>query len=555
LITLLAVGLLCSGVPASAQDTSRAAGLASDAADALASAAGSGVRALVVGIDNYKNPKIAPTLKGAVADARDIAASLQRANVSDVTLLIDGEATRRNVLAALQRLAAEAAAGELVIITFAGHGAAEKERVAGSEADGTDEFLVMHGFGTAGDDTQERIVDDEVFAHLSRIADRGAEILLLVDTCHGGGMTKSVDPRIGTLSVRGLTRVATAAEAGEGRYFIEAGADRLTVERSASDEEIAKALPGLTFVGAVPAGAVAPEIDVPGDPSKRGAASYALARALDGVADAEGDRDGSTSRRELLVFLGKQVGALTGGRQHPVLEPVLGEALKRPVFKVGAAAAEPPPDAVERPIRVALLNAAPQTTLPATGKAALEIVATAADADLSWDATTGDVVDSLGGVLSYGTALDQLPGVADRTAAARRLLRMTPGRSILATLAPADKDYAAGDRFKVSFDGIAGRHLILLNLAGDGRLQFLLPRRGGAPFQVLDDVQSFDLVVEPPFGTDTLVAIATIERRVELEAQLRQFDGQVQPLDAIATIEGALNAGDLIGIAAYTTRP
>lgn len=77
-------------------------------------------RAVVVGIDDYLN---VPKLKGARADAEDIAATLQKGGVKDLVLLRDGEATRRDVLGAIDQLIEKSRKGDLAIITLAGHGA------------------------------------------------------------------------------------------------------------------------------------------------------------------------------------------------------------------------------------------------------------------------------------------------------------------------------------------------------------------------------------------------------------------------------------------------
>src|SRR5437763_14309339 len=93
------------------------------------------LRALVIGIDAYKNVR---PLLGAVADARDIESALRHGGVSDVTTLVDEGATRDAVIAALEALIARTAQGDVVILSIAGHGAQEPERVRASQPDGQD---------------------------------------------------------------------------------------------------------------------------------------------------------------------------------------------------------------------------------------------------------------------------------------------------------------------------------------------------------------------------------------------------------------------------------
>src|SRR5262245_34365691 len=105
------------------------------------------IRALIVGIDHYKTLK---RLKGAVADVRDLEQSLKRGGVRDLTVLVEDNASRRQTEAAINRLISDARSGDLVIISFAGHGSQLPERVKGSDPDGVDEIFVLAGFDSTG---------------------------------------------------------------------------------------------------------------------------------------------------------------------------------------------------------------------------------------------------------------------------------------------------------------------------------------------------------------------------------------------------------------------
>src|ERR1041384_3113361 len=104
------------------------------------------VRALVVGIDAYRHVR---PLKGAVSDARDIETSLRRMGVSDLTTLTDDRADRDSVLAAINGLLRRTGRGDLVLVSIAGHGAQEPERVKGSQPDGMDSVFLLPGFATS----------------------------------------------------------------------------------------------------------------------------------------------------------------------------------------------------------------------------------------------------------------------------------------------------------------------------------------------------------------------------------------------------------------------
>src|SRR5262249_42350008 len=134
------------------------------------------VRALIVGINDYVE---LPNLRGAVADARDLEATLKKASVQDLTIFINRNATRRAIEDAMMQLIARTRAGDLVIIAFAGHGAQQVEQVKGSEPDGMDEVFVLSNFRRAGPGTAERILDNEINAWLMQLEQRGAVVLFI----------------------------------------------------------------------------------------------------------------------------------------------------------------------------------------------------------------------------------------------------------------------------------------------------------------------------------------------------------------------------------------
>ena len=81
-------------------------------------------------------------LKGAVADARDIENSLRRTGVQDVTALIDAKADRSTILSSLNRLLERTSPRDIVILSLAGHGAQEPERIRGTQPDGVENVFL-----------------------------------------------------------------------------------------------------------------------------------------------------------------------------------------------------------------------------------------------------------------------------------------------------------------------------------------------------------------------------------------------------------------------------
>ena len=504
-----------------------------DAARLSAAAPNGRVLALVVGVDHYQNPRIAPTLNGAVADAKDLANSLSRMGVKNIRLLLEDQANRTALEAAMAALEQEAKRGDLVIATYAGHGSREKEHVPGSEPDGKDEFFVLWGFDSKGPGTAERMVDNQVFDWLARIAAKGAETIFLADSCFGGGMTKGIERRLDGPSVRAIERVDQPEQAGRGAYYIAPGEDRLPeVKPGPPDDDATSKLTNLSFLSGVDDKHLAPEVRIADQPTARGAASYALARALEGLADKEGDRNGATSRAELFGYVHRTVAHLSQNQQAPDTKPrtldTAGTILFRALAGSAAAAGA----------EVAGLSGEPDRQ--STG--------------VVWDGANGNAIDYSGAVLAYGIARADILKVEQRVSAFRSLARLASGRAIDTALDPGDRNLKNGERFELAVGALYGRYLILINLAGNGRVQYLFPV-GNAPNYMDKNEIKVPLNVGLPFGSDTLVVVATSERRRELEADLKSLDETKSPLELVSILEKGLGAEDRLGLATYTTVP
>lgn len=504
------------------------------------SASKGNVRALVIGIDNYK---YVSSLYGAVADALDLAATLKRSGVVDLTVMLNEQATRESMQAAIAGIAERTDPNDLVIITFAGHGSQEPARDPASEPDGLDEFFVLSNFSSKGEGTRERILDDEMFDWIGTIAAKKAQTLFLADSCHGGGMSKGVDARAGKQSFRALKRVDRPELANDSNYYIADDDDELQLDAiaSMSSDDATKLYPSLTFIAAVDDTHLAPELTISGEATTRGAASYVTARAFEGLADAEGNRDGVTSRRELLGFVRRHVRMLSNDRQSPVGEPRSADA----DMIIAAKLTAPEVPKAEKPITVA-------TTVSAQPEP--EKTGGATNADLVFDAATGDVIDHAGLVLAYAKDEAALPNITARAEAFGALNQFAQGRALDVLLTPEDRVFANGEKFKAAADGVYGTHLIILNLAGDGEVQFLFPT-GNVDSLFEKEKLEVPLKAEAPFGTDALILISTKERRVDLEFELRQLNGKRSPREMVKSIVAHLSPDDRVGLASYSTKP
>jgi hypothetical protein len=471
------------------------------------SPAGDGqVRALVIGIDRYQN--ISP-LKGAVADARDIASALRSAGVSDLTILTDEDASRRNVDAAMLHLVEAATPGDLVFLSVAGHGAQAPERVKGSEPDGMDEIFLLAGFSRSGRGNTERVIDNEFNGWLSQLDRKGVEVLFVADTCHGGGMARR--PAFGT----------------EEQSYRFAGTVQLDQDENTPVAGMADAgvkpgeLPHVTFVAGADKYTKVPEVRIPGIATKRGALSYAIARAID-----EG-RNGSVTRRQLFGFSRQVAYQYAETRQSIATEPQGADAkLDQVVFRLKTDGVRAAPKR-SAPIRLrvvdgesAILNGiAPSETQ-------FRIVGAGEEADLIWDVGKGETHSASGDLIGLCRIASELPPVVDRVGAIAIITKLTEMNYQSIQLLPNDGRHRQGEVVTFRASGLANKYLILFDLFGDGTVRFLYPREKDDAPLIVDESFSLPLRVGPPFGSDHVTAIVSDSRLDDLERSISALDGQ-----------------------------
>lgn len=154
--------------------------------------------AVCVGINEFENLPKSSWLQGCANDARDLAGLLQSRYgfaASDISILLDSQATKENVVAQLSSLLDRAAAGEVqhIVFTFSSHGTQIPDS-NGDEADRLDEAFACYDINNTGDswDPATVISDDELFALFARLPN-GVLMDVVLDTCHSGTGLKSLD--------------------------------------------------------------------------------------------------------------------------------------------------------------------------------------------------------------------------------------------------------------------------------------------------------------------------------------------------------------------------
>lgn len=451
--------------------------------------------ALVIGIDDYETQ---PDLGGALNDARLIATALQEFGVSELRVLLDGDASYDAISSAWQDLLARAQPGDTIILTYSGHGARTPD-TNGDEAslsqpdDVTDEMLVLPGFdpqSPAG--LREKIVDDELHQWFLAAGAKDVQVVFVADSCFSGTLTRG----------------------GRARFLknllgFEDEVERKPLKALAETEE--ETIENVVFLAG--SREAEPVIEVAIGGRYHGALSYAFARALSMDADLDGD--GVLGRNDLETFIPRTAKSFNGSRYLPEINPSDG-----PDFDVLTPDKSTP-----------VSDEVPSWSIDENGDDVTASfdpnrVPLAAQPGSYWDRETGNVHDATGEIVGYDIAENRLYEVDDKFSVLNLvregMIRNGTTVSTLRNGRPWHRELTDGQEFAVEVGPLTGRYLTVFNLANNGEVQAVFPfepsQRG--PLRV-GEVLSFDAVAAEPYGADELIAIITDHEPVDLRQALR----------------------------------
>lgn len=161
------------------------------------------LRALLVGINAYRCPDVA-NLKGCVADVNAVHQYLQNATAQaghrlDARLLLDETATKSAIITGIREHLGQAQAGDTVLLYFSGHGAEEQAAPVFHRFNAQKHTtLVCHDSRTDG---VCDLADKELRYLIAQISRPAVHTVLITDSCHSGGVTRSdLTPRLTTVS-------------------------------------------------------------------------------------------------------------------------------------------------------------------------------------------------------------------------------------------------------------------------------------------------------------------------------------------------------------------
>jgi hypothetical protein len=170
-----------------------------------------------------------------------------------------------------------------------------------------------------------------------------------------------------------------------------------------------------------------------------------------------------------------------------------------------------------------------------------------------WDPKTGDVIVG-GDVIAYKMDKGDLPSVIDRAAAVRGIKALAAKSPQAIKLSPDDKRHHSNTQVEVNVPNVAGRALILLNIAGDGTVQALYPI-GSDPPLMRSAEHKLPLRVREPFGADQVIAITSKQRMTELETALKQLNQRRSSVQLLKMVERYAPADARVGTLGLFTAP
>jgi len=142
-------------------------------------------RALLIGISNYQ-ANLTP-LAGSRNDVtliRELLMHQYGFDASNIQIMLDEQATRAQIFAAIRALSEQAAADDIVFIHYSGHGSQAPD-TDGDEQDGQDETILPYDSRTPG---IADITDDELNTMISWF--RSESVIVVLDSCHSGTGTR-----------------------------------------------------------------------------------------------------------------------------------------------------------------------------------------------------------------------------------------------------------------------------------------------------------------------------------------------------------------------------
>lgn len=146
-------------------------------------------KALLVGVNRYKNVR---ALHGCVNDVRnmaDILTSFYEFSPDEIRTIVDESVTRNNVMNRFDWLVDGAKEGDLLLFHFSGHGSQIQDRDGDELEDSLDEILCLYDMDFRNPDSY--LLDDDFNDIIDRLP-KGVFLTVCIDSCHSGTATRDL---------------------------------------------------------------------------------------------------------------------------------------------------------------------------------------------------------------------------------------------------------------------------------------------------------------------------------------------------------------------------
>ena len=144
------------------------------------------VRAVLIGINDYSSNALAYC----VNDITGVADVLQKSGCDDLTVILDRDATTKNVQQTLRDVISRCGESDVFLFYYSGHGF-YKNDIDGDEPDGIDETIVL----VTENGNPKNFLDDDLDKILESC--KAQNVIVIFDSCHSGGAVRSViKPRV-----------------------------------------------------------------------------------------------------------------------------------------------------------------------------------------------------------------------------------------------------------------------------------------------------------------------------------------------------------------------
>ena len=482
--------------------------------------------ALLVGIGKYSNMPDR-NLDGPPNDARALGEAIvkhwgfPRGNVE---LILNEQATKAAVLAALDRLAAETAPGDFVFFFVSSHGTSGYDpHTNGFGMDVNTGALVpadVRRLPPARMLSQLIVGSADLRPRLKRLEQK-AEVFAVFDACYSGESVRSIrrDPmRSKDLEIEALSSEPNLKDADyEAAYAPMRASAPLDDHYPYRNVVYLSASAKSQRAFDIPQQSADDEDPATVDGRAHGILTDALLRGLRGEAD--GNHDGSISYRELHQFVYRQVMA----RQTPQLRYPAGSPLAdQPVFNVNRAPVPPPPPARSPIVRVKLEGAARQLAPRLQSLAKIQLADRGPDLVVA--SSGGEYRLFLAGGAQIGSYAAAAPDALIARIACepdvRHLVDWKFDRqdfSVSLAVDPTDRDaYRVGERLRFAMAPERTSYLLVLNIDVSGHVTVVYPANAAQVRAIANGgrVSTAPSQVGPPVGTEYMKVFA-FERKPE----------------------------------------